>query len=249
MTWLFTTSFLGLHGYLIFLRTLSLHLGPWTVVRIVAETVSASYLFVLATLFAYTRSVSQHSALAANICLVAGISFLHWYLVTLGQSLAINYYVTPHWAEYTLFALSGLIVLASANIPMGPRLHQDLTKLYSKAVTAKLRESGYDPDLIPVPNVNEEVSSSIFGRLMFTFVYPMISKTSAMDQVDIHDVPAAHAYFRTQNILKESVHANDHSGVKGTFGPTAALLYTVWSPEWRSVMKGLSLLTSHDMRL
>jgi hypothetical protein len=239
---LLTTANLGLHSYLLFLRSHTPQLEPWAIVRITAEMVAAIYLFLISACYVTNRALNFHSTLTMNICFVAGTTFLHWYLVTLGQALAINYYVTPHWSEYTLFALSGCIALASANVPLGPKLHQDLTKLYSKAVTVKLRESGYDPDMIPTANVNEEVSSTIFGRLMFTFVYPMIAKTSVMDQVDMQDIPAAHAYFRTQNILKESVWVNDHSGVKGKFGPTVSLLYTVWAPEWRAVAKGQSVI-------
>lgn len=235
---LLTSTSLALHGYLISIRFHQVGLGPWAIVRITSETAAALYLFILSLWSICTSSVAHHSALTANICAIAGISFLHWYLVTLGQALAINYFSNPHWSEYTLFALAGFISISSALIPMGPKLHQDLSKLYSKAVTRKVEEAGYDAETAHTPNVNEEVSSTIFGRLMFTFVYPMISKTSIMDQVDIQDVPAAHAYFRTQNILKESVHVNDASGIKTSFGPTIALLYTVWSPEWKAVTKG-----------
>lgn len=169
------------------------------------------------------------------------MSFLHWYLSTLGQYLAINYYITVHWTEFAIFATITAIFVQSGLISLGPPLYQDLKELYNKAVTAKLDKETQEEDFSEADhkaNLCEEVSASIFGRLAFTFVYPMISKSSALDQVDIQDLPAPQEYFRTQNILRDSVTANDNSGLRTSFGPTVSLLWTVWGPEWKNVLKG-----------
>ena len=86
--------------------------------------------------------------------------------------------------------------------------------------------------------VNEEASASIVGKLMFSFVLPVITKTSAIDVVDIQDLPAAPAALRTQNILHQAVQFNDRGGMRASLGPTTSLLWTVWAPQWMLVLKG-----------
>jgi hypothetical protein len=177
-----------------------------------------------------------------TICAMSALSFAHWYLASIGQYLALDYIpVDPHWSAYTALVLALVQTGISLIIPVGPKLYQDMSKLYNKAVTAKLKEeaeSSLEPSADRIKaNVNEEVSSSIISKLMFGFVYPMISKTSSMDQVDMSDLPAAHAYFRTQNILHDVVSTNDAGGLKTEkSGSTFRLLWTIWSPEWRSLL-------------
>ena len=188
----------------------------------------------------------RHKQLAYHICALSAVFFLHWYLATLGQYLALSYVSTPHCSEYAVFATNGALLVTGLCIPLGPRLYQDLSRMYSKAVTAKIEKEGQ----VPTPNthnVNEEVSSSIFGQLAVSFVFPVISKTSSMDQVDMTDLPAPQAFFRTQNILHESVQVDDQGGLRSAWGPTIALLWTVWAPQWRSVLKGKLRIVVHGL--
>lgn len=124
--------------------------------------------------------------------------------------------------EYASLAVTLLQTAVAGTISTGPSCQVDLTRLYNKAVTAKIDETGKT-----MHNVNEEISTSIFGKLVFSYVFPVISKTAAMEQVGMDDVPAAHAYFRTQNIIHESVHINDNGGLRSKFGPTTSVLWTV----------------------
>lgn len=97
--------------------------------------------------------------------------------------------------EYASLAVTLLQTAVAGTISTGPSCQVDLTRLYNKAVTAKIDETGKT-----MHNVNEEISTSIFGKLVFSYVFPVISKTAAMEQVGMDDVPAAHAYFRTQTL-------------------------------------------------
>lgn len=213
----------------------------WTIVKLVAQFMSTAYLVIASSSYVLIQTVPAHSSLTQHICGISAMSFLHWYLSTLGQYLAINYYITVHWTAFAIFAMITAIFVQSGLISLGPPLYQDLKELYNKAVTAKLDKETQEEDFSGADhkaNLCEEVSASIFGRLAFTFVYPMISKSSALDQVDIQDLPAPQEYFRTQNILRDSVTANDNSGLRTSFGPTVSLLWTVWGPEWKNVLKG-----------
>lgn len=227
----------GIHVYMLVLRFSSV-LTAWSIIRLIAETLVGTYTAILAGFLCFNKSVIRHRSLTRHICAIAGTLVLHWYLMTFGRYLDVNNVSVIHWTEYTILALSLALVAASGSIPLGPELHQDMMKIYNKAVAARLIDLGYSAEGATEPNVNQEVSASIFSILSFSFVYPMINKTSAMDQVDITDLPVAHAYSRTQNILHDSVVANDQSGLQSSFGPTAALLYTVWAPEWKAVLQG-----------
>jgi hypothetical protein len=220
-----------------------LSLAPaWVVVQRTADIAATTYIFILSALYLFNRSTKLHKTLTETICAISALSFVHWYLASLGQYLALNYSpVEPHWSAYTALALSFVQTSLALVIPVGPKLYQDMSKLYNKAVTAKLKEE-VDPSAEHSnsrlkANVNEEVSSSIISKLMFGFAYPMISKTSSMEQVDMADLPVAHAYFRTQNILHDVVSTNDVGGMKTKNpGSTFGLLWTIWSPEWRSLL-------------
>lgn len=213
----------------------------WTVLKLVSEFLSTTHLVIASSTYVLTQSVPAHSSLTQHICGISAMSFLHWYLSTLGQYLAINYYITVHWTEFASFATITAVFIQSGLISLGPPLYQDLKELYNKAVTAKLEKETQDEDFSEADfkaNLCEEVSASIFGRLSFAYVYPMIIKSSAANQIDIQDLPAPQEFFRTQNILRDSVKANDRSGLRSNFGPTISLLLTVWGPEWKNVLKG-----------
>jgi len=236
----FAWANVGIHLYVLVLR-LRAPLEAWSVVRLTAETITGMYIAILSAFLLFNKNTIRHTLLTKHLCSVAGIAVLHWYLVTFGRYLDIHNMTAIHWTEYTILGLTIALVVTSGSMPLGPELHQDMMKVYNKAVTARLVDLGYEAEYAVEPNVNQEISASIFSILSFSFVYPVINKTSSMNQVDITDLPVAHAYLRTQNILHQSVKANDNSGVQSSFGPTVALLYTVWSPEWRGVLKGTSL--------
>jgi hypothetical protein len=213
-------------------------ISAWAIVGVVIEVTFSIYTFILALWYMCSHQVPRHRSLTLHMFAILACAFIHRYLKTIGNFLAIAY-IAPqlHWTDYSLLAISGLICIVVAVIPLGPKLHQDMTKLYNKSITQKLQELGLGSKHNTEPNVNEEVSSSILGRLMLSFVYPMISKVSNMEQADVQDLPVSLAYFRTQHILHQSVLVNDNSGIHASWAPTMAFLWTMWWPERKAVLE------------
>ncbi len=187
----------------------------------VAEALIGAYVVALTIWYCSNRKVNHHKSLTnhlTNLC----DSFP---LLVPCSNWPISLHNLSHQysrVEYASLAVTLLQTAVAGTISTGPSCQVDLTRLYNKAVTAKIDETGKT-----MHNVNEEISTSIFGKLVFSYVFPVISKTAAMEQVGMDDVPAAHAYFRTQNIIHESVHINDNGGLRSKFGPTTSVLWTV----------------------
>jgi len=129
-------------------------LNAWSLVRLIVETVAGTYIAVLSTLSIVNKSVLFHGSITKHICAVGGASVLHWYLMTFGRYLDIHNLSVIHWTEYAILGLTSGIVALSGLIPLGPELHQDMMKVYSKAVTARLIELGYNAEDAVEPNVN-----------------------------------------------------------------------------------------------
>jgi hypothetical protein len=235
---LLSIASLGVQTYILGDRLATDVLAPWAVVRAVAEIATAVYTFVLGVALIRSSVVETHASLLTHINVISTVSFVHWYLATLGQYLSIHTPTYIHWTEYTAFGLTGVLIVASGTISLGPDLHQDMTQLYNQSVTTRLLDDGYDPADTSRPNVVQEVSASILGRLVFTYVYPLLLKARTMQQLDVADLPAAHAWSRCQNIVHASVQANDKNGVVGSFGPAFGFFWTVWYPQRQVVFQG-----------
>ena len=207
-----------------------------SLLALITEAIGVTYLLLLSTCFVFARSVPHHKSLLYNAASLLGVYLAYCYFATVGQYLAIGFSRQITWEQYASLGIVVSTLITVICIPCGPPLYQDISRLYNKAVTRKIYETGMnDPSK---PNVNEETSASILGKLLFRFVYPTISKLSTMDQADLQDLPAAHAYFRTQNVLHESVAINDQSGLRGRMGSTVALLWTFWRPERKRLFQG-----------
>jgi len=211
--------------------------------RVATSLITALYLVILNMLFVLTKSVPYHRNLTINICSISGISSVSWYLSSTGQYLVIGYTkAPPHWSTHACLVFSLFQTVVTLATPLGPPLYQDMSKLYSNDVAAKLEQ---DANLFPglhdgvhqTHNVNEEVSASIIGLLFFNFTQKVTGKTSSMEQVDVQDLPVAPALFRTQNILLDVVNTDDKDSFLSDYGGSATrLLWAVWSPEWRSLL-------------
>ena len=209
--------------------------GQWIILRSIAETLTAVYVSVIAVSYSLTKQVVRHKTLTRHLTCLSAVLFVHWYFFTLGQYLSLKYQNDVHWTEYAALALTCLQTISAGTISTGPALCVDMSRLYNKAVTARINELGPSTE----PNVIQQVSSSVIGALLYTYVYPMIAKTSTMDQVDIQQIPAMQARFRTEIVLLDSVRTDNAGGFRlPTFGPTISLLWTVWAPQWRMVLKG-----------
>lgn len=193
------------------------------------------YLVALSTHYLFTRNLTRHASLTKHICTISSILLFHWYFQTLGQYLWLSTNVHIPWTGYASLGLAFLQTVMSGLIPVGPKLWVDMTAVYTKAVRAKIEDNAA---ITFGGNLIEEISCSIFGKLMFTFVYPMIVKTATMHQVDIHDLPAVQAEMRTQNMYHEFMSPKTTEDIIWKRHPTLSLLWTVWWPQRRAVVKG-----------
>lgn len=229
---------LGVQALILHSRLTASNFTTWSVVRCVGEISTGVYLVILSIALVQSSLVETHASLLTHICTISTVYFVHWYFGTFGQYLAIYTPTYIHWTEYAAFAMAGILIVASGTVSMGPDLHQDMTQLYNQSVTKQLLDDGYDPTDTSQPNVAQEVSASILGRLLFTYVYPLLRKARTMEQLDVADLPAAHAWSRCQNIVHSSVQVNDRNGLLNDRGPLFALFFTVWWPQRWAVLQG-----------
>ena len=202
------------------------------ITSLVGETLICVYTLAGAIYSCLTTCITLHKSLTYHLCTLSSILFLHWYLATLGQYLSVQYLAYSHWSEYCALGLSLLQTVVSGTIPVGPGLWIDRSKLYNKALINNLQKE----DSKPGPNINSGVSVSIIGQLLFTYVFPMISKTSSMEQIDMQDLPAGTAEFRIQHNLHSAIKSHDGISHTSKLGPALSLLWTVWSPQWRQLL-------------
>lgn len=203
--------------------------------RLITVSLTNIHLVALSTHYLTTRNLNRHASLTKHICTISSTLLLHWYFQTLGQYLWLSTNVHIPWTGYTSLGLAFLQTVMSGLIPVGPKLWVDMTMIYTKAVRAKVEDSAA---ITFGGNLIEETSCSIFEKLMFTFVYPMIIKTAKMHQVDIQDLPALQAEMRTQNMYHEFMGPKTAEENRWKRHPTLSLLWTVWWPQRRAVGKG-----------
>jgi hypothetical protein len=130
-------------------------------------------------------------------------------------------------------------------------VYEDPTKLYNKAVcTAITSEEANDLSNHPEPdrgahepnaNVIDDGSVSIISRLTAAWITRTITKTANVEQCDVQDLPIIRAEIRTQNLIRE---VGGQGLRKSRWGPTVALLWTVWRPRCTTSYK-VSLTRVH----
>ena len=205
----------------------------WTTFCLICEILICVYVLIMAVCNCLTSQLKLHKRLTYHLCVLLSTLSVYWYLATLGQFLALQFAAHPHWTEYCALGLSVLQTVISGTIPLSPHLWVDRSRLYSKALTATLNKA----DIKSEPNVDQIVSTSIIGNLCYTFAFTTISRASAMDQIDMQDLPAGPATFRIQHNLHCAIKPDVSGSPPTRLGPTMNLLWTVWSPLWRPVLK------------
>ncbi|EIW71721.1 hypothetical protein TREMEDRAFT_67926 [Tremella mesenterica DSM 1558] len=213
--------------------------GFWrkvTFAKLIIDTVTITYLLSLSTCFVLTKSVKHHDSLTKHLSTIITIHLITWYMFTLGQALSLLPTAPSHWTEHLALLLSFLQLCVAILIPIGPNLNQDMTKLYNKALSAKLK----DANMPYAANVIQSVSSTILGQVMFTFVFPMVMKTAKKEQVDVDDLPILPAHMRTQNVLPEVAKVTVPEWVQRR-GPTSELMWMVWAPRRWQLTKYFAL--------
>lgn len=207
-------------------------------VDLVGSLFASSYTAVLALAYPFAGLIKLHRSLTVHLTTLSAFILLHCYFNSIGQYLSITYRRPISLIEYTVLGITLGQMILVGSIPTGPPLYMRVSNLYSKAVTAATQDAF---DGIQ-PNVNQQVESSVFGNLLYTFVMPLLLQTSSMDQLDIQNIPIPQAWLRSQNILRASVEVNNLGGLRIVGGPTLSLLWTVWGPPWKTILAGTLLL-------
>ena len=196
------------------------------------DSLNVTYTLVLTLKYMSTYNQPQHSSLTWHLCSLTLVHLVTWYIFTFGQALSLSRVPANHWSEYASFILSFIQLIPTILIPLGPELYQDPCKMYNSSVTAKLMAN----PSTSTPNVIGDVSSTILGKAMFSFVFPVIIKTAKMEQVDIDELPLLASGLRTQNIIPEVTNIKIPTWVK-QLGSTWEIIYLVWAPQLKAVLE------------
>jgi hypothetical protein len=218
----------------------------WQLANICITSAVTTYIFLLTSYYIFTASVTQHNTLTFHLFLLLCALCTHLYFATIGQYLAFTLFPVLTWTDYTILILTLTETIAVGFIPLKPPVHEDKSKLYNNAIRTALKEVSNTQDSNevdrdePEANVTADGSASIISQLFFGWVTPTITKMSLMEQCDIQDLPSLRAQLRTQNVVRHILQDGDASILKSRWGPTVALLWTVWAPQWVYLAQGES---------
>lgn len=217
----------------------------WELLNLIVDSAAFAYICLSTGFYVLSKTIPHHSSLTTHLFLITGALTLHFYFSTIGQYLAFT--LSPHltWAEYAALGVSFFTTIWVGLIPLKSGLYEDPARLYSKAVcTAIISEEAKNLSNHPEPthnaheplaNVVSDSSVSIISRLTTAWITPTITKTASMEQCDVQDLPVIRAEIRTQNLIRE---VGGQGLGKSTWGPTVALLWTVWAPQVNYLLQG-----------
>jgi hypothetical protein len=205
---------------------------PWTIVDQVLKCLNLVTLSVVTAWLVRTSDYKNHWHLVNISYGLSGVLVMDYAI-----KLSLNYVQSApsqdlrSWPVFVVLTLVLIMNIITGTIPRGPRLYLDLRRMYNLAVSQQLERNPQPVN----PNVVETSSCSILGAFTLSFVYTIMSKTMAMEQVDIQDLDVVESHLRTQNIVMQV--SNQVYQPKEGSHPTWYLLYTIWAPEWRVMVK------------
>lgn len=195
------------------------------------------YAVVLAQSYSRTRTVSTHTRLTHHLFALAAFSVFKAHFFTLGQYLSFSYRADVTTAEYASLVLAIMQTAQAGSIPLRPGEFQDLRYMYSTGVTDALAKAPQDENQ---PNVTPERSACIFSILTHAWAFSAIHKAILTDQLDVQDLAVLPPDVRTHNIALQTMEPSSPALRDSRFGPTAAVLWTIWSSESAAVLQGES---------
>lgn len=211
---------------------------------------ACGYQAILATAYAFTQDITRHATLTFHLFIIACALFLHVYITTLGQYLVDNSHGILTWTDLSLFGLTILQIASVGCIPCEPGRYTDLKPVYTRAIAAAIVKQDdartHHGSVNPSnrgggaerANMVAEHASSMLSQVIHGWIVPVIWSMSSTKQVDIHDLPGLRRSLRTQDTVRDVL---AYSGVKISaerWGVTAAFLWEVWVPQWRTVIQG-----------
>lgn len=189
-----------------------------------ARLASGILLVLVTTTYLFTFNTHYHRALTYHIFVVSTVAFCDRLIQVIAGLLGPT---TPSWKSIDHASLAFLVslVVMTSIVPLGPPLHQDLSTLYTPAVSKRLSETE-EPDK---PNVILVTSCSILSLMTYGYVNPIITTACKLTQLDVQDFPAPTSCFKAGNMVLDSMRSDQTTGIGS--GSTWGMLYTLWWPE------------------
>jgi hypothetical protein len=202
----------------------------WHIADVALEYLNWISMVTAATWLLLSKDLDNHRNLIPIIYGLSG-SLFFCYAVRVSLFYLVDSHYEASWVMLTAIGLAFTHHIIAGSTARGPKLYVDLKKLYNSAVTKQLEREHNSLE----PNVVQASSCSIFESLSLSYVYTLIKKGVSVEQLDVHDLPAVEAHARTQNILPERSR-HEYEPKVGDH-PTWYLLYTIWKPEWKGMLK------------
>jgi hypothetical protein len=119
--------------------------------------------------------------------------------------------------------LTVLLVIAIGTIRTGPQVFRERHRLYTPAVTNKLKEVGEAVQSNVIGS-----GDSIIGSFMATSTFRLMRQISSYEQVDVHELPVLPANLQTEPTTIATDPRADN--LVSRFGKTASLIKEIVRP-------------------
>lgn len=153
------------------------------------QLAAPTYSLVLWVTLLFVRSPASHRRLVWHLFTISGLAAIHEYLFVIGPSLVLTgTRQSTDWSGVSSLSLVVLVCLASGTTRTGPEVFRERSRLYTPAVTNKLKEVG-EP-------VNHNVigsGDSILGSYFSLSTFRLMRQIYDHEQVDAHELPVVPA--------------------------------------------------------
>lgn len=182
------------------------------------------YSLVVWVMLLFAQEPRSHNRLVWHLFVVSVLSGIREYLFVIGPSLILNNKChRPESTDLYLLSITALTIVATGTIRTGPEVFRKRHRLYTPAVTNKLKEVGESVQ----PNVFGS-GDSIIGSFMSMSAFSLMRQVSACEQVDVHDLPVLPASMQTEPTIIAIEPRSDDSVSR--FGKTISLIMELVKP-------------------
>lgn len=176
--------------------TTQLSIHPLSVVlpALFDRLAAPTYALVLWSALLFAQDPHVHSRVVWHLFVVSTFSTIHEYLYVTGPSLVLDgQHHSPYPIELYSLSLTVLTMVTTGSVRTGPKVFRERQRLYTSAVTNKLKEAGEAVE----PNVISS-GDSIIGGFMSTSTFRLMRQVAVCDQVDVHELPVVPASMQTE---------------------------------------------------
>lgn len=189
------------------------------------------YSLILWIALVFVQESRVHSRLVWHLFIVSVLSAVHEYLFVIGPSLILtDKHYSPESTELYSLSLTVLTIIATGTIRTGPEVFRERHRLYTPAVTNKLKEVGESVQSNVIGS-----GDSVIGSFMSVSAFRLMRQVSACDQVDVHELPVLPASMQTEPTTIDIDPQSDDSVSR--FGYIVSLIMEIVKPQRVLYMK------------